>query len=62
MEDREFLIWIHARLEGYGDDALCDFMHKLRAIIYATPRGQCTPNVAFNSLEELIEAIKKESP
>lgn len=55
MGDREFLCWIHARLEfRYGEDPSQDYMHKLRSIIIAISKGQVTPNTAgFNSMSEL---------
>lgn len=55
MTDQEFLIWIHERLEFVHDEnPLIDYMHKLRAVISATPKNQITPNMlSFNSLEEL---------
>lgn len=59
MNDRDFLMWIHERLEHvHGENSLYDYMHKLRAIIKATPKDRITPNVAScNSLEELREEL-----
>ena len=60
MKDRDFLIHIHARLEHvYDENPLCDFMHKLRAIISATPARQETPNDGRGegSLEELEKKL-----
>jgi len=46
MNDKEFLQWIHDRLENvHGENALVDYMHKLRAIINATDENKLTPNV-----------------
>ena len=55
MSDREYLMWLHERLVNeYGVPECADYMHKLRAIIKATPREQRSPNmVPGNSLEEL---------
>lgn len=55
MNDREFLMWLHERLERvHGERPTVDYMHKLRAIIKATPAEQLTPNRGTgNSLEEL---------
>jgi hypothetical protein len=55
MKDQEFLMWIHARLtEVHGESPLVDYMHKLRAIIEATPPDRYTPNVGHgNSLDDL---------
>ena len=66
MKDREFLCWLHERLEHvHNEPKLYDYMHKLRAIIDATPIDRETPNIArYNSLEELLatdEAPKDES-
>lgn len=57
MKDREFLMWIHERLElVHGDSPLVDYMHKLRAIIRNTPKDKETPNTSScNSLDELKE-------
>lgn len=60
MKDREFLIWIHERLEHvHHERPIVDYMHKLRAIIRNTPKDQNTPNVdTFNSIEQLKEYLK----
>lgn len=35
MKGREFLMWLHERLEKvHGEDHLLDYMHKLRARVY----------------------------
>jgi hypothetical protein len=59
MKDRDFLIWIHERLElVHGENPHVDYMHKLRAIIFRTPLEQLTPNSApFNNLDELRMAL-----
>jgi hypothetical protein len=45
MTDREFLMWIHERLANvYGESESIGYMHRLRAIISATPAGRDTPN------------------
>jgi hypothetical protein len=55
MKDQEFLMWIHGRLtEVHGESPTSDFMHKLRAIIKATPKKKVTQNmVAGNCLDDL---------
>lgn len=60
MKDREFLIWLHERLEFiHKESASYDYMHKLRAIIKNTPKDQRTPNMGTcNSLDELITKYK----
>ena len=46
MTDKAFLIWIHERFRlVHGEDQLCDYMHKLRSIIAATPPQKTTPNI-----------------
>jgi hypothetical protein len=64
MNDREFLIWLHARLEKvHGEDPLVDYMRKLRAIIRATPKDKLTPNVVgCNSLVELDKELEAPNP
>ena len=54
MNDREFLMWLHERLENvHGEDDCYDYMHKLRAIIKATPANKVTPNMGTgNSLND----------
>jgi hypothetical protein len=45
MSDQEFLMWVHERLVlVHKESELLDYMHKLRAIIYAMPVGQDSPN------------------
>ena len=60
MNDREFLMWLHERLtEQHGESATFDYMHKLRAIIRATPADKITPNMATcNSLGELRKELE----
>ena len=55
MKDRDFLMWLHRRLEHvHGEDKYFDYMHKLRAIITFMPGEQETlNNCPWNSLEEL---------
>lgn len=57
MKDKEFLKWLHARLEHvHGENPLVDYMHKLRAIIHATDDCQSSPNTAtYNALEDMEE-------
>jgi len=62
MEDREFLIWLHQRLEvKHGENEGVDYMHKLRAIIRGTPKGKITPNIiTHSSLNSLLMEIDKD--
>lgn len=55
MKDREFLKWIHARLEHvHHESPLMDYMHKLRAIIATTDPDKETMNQGMsNSLAEV---------
>ena len=59
MDDREFLIWLHARLtEKHGESGCADYMHRLRAIIKRTPKNQQTPNCGtWNSLEAMLKEL-----
>lgn len=59
MEDREFLMWLHERLEHvHNENPTFDYMHKLRAIIKNTPKDKITPNMGTgNSLESLKETL-----
>lgn len=51
MYDKEFLQWIHDRLENvHGESALVDYMHKLRAIIATTDSDKLTPNVCSSCI------------
>lgn len=56
MGDREFLIWLHARLECvHGESPAMDYMHKLRAMIKNMDRQQCTPNMGSgNRIEDVL--------
>jgi len=60
MKDRDFLIWVHERLEYvHGDHPLVDFMHKLRAVISSmNPEHETPIRAQFNSLEELKEELR----
>ena len=55
MKDRDFLKWIHERLEHvHHESPLMDYMHKLRAIIATTDPEKETLNMGMsNSLAEL---------
>jgi hypothetical protein len=45
MTDREFLQWLHQRLEKvHGENPNVDYMIKFRAIMFATPLNQTTTN------------------
>ena len=59
MKDREFLIWLHERLEHvHHENPLVGYMHKLRAIIYSTPEFHDTSSFrGQNSLEELKKTL-----
>jgi len=59
MKDREFLIWLHERLEHkHKEEPIVDYMHKLRAIIKATPEDKVTPNCGTgNSMADLKEML-----
>lgn len=61
MKDQDFLVWLHERLEHvHGEHPQLDYMHKLRAIIKATPKDKVTPSCGTgNSLQELWDMINK---
>ncbi len=60
--DREMLIWYHERLRcQHGDDELTDFMHRLRAIILATPARKRTRTGVCNSMKDLYKQLKHKS-
>jgi hypothetical protein len=45
MKDREFLVWIHERLQyQHKESPFVDYMHKLRSVITSIPADQETPN------------------
>ena len=56
MRDKEFLIWLHERLEHkHGENPCLDYMHKLRTIINGYDVEKVTPNIGTgNSLEESL--------
>lgn len=62
MNDRAFLMWLHERLEHvHHESRYVDYMHKLRAIIEATPEGKYTPNsCSYDSLEQLKRALEND--
>lgn len=63
MTDREFLIWLHERLEKvHGEKPLVDYMHRLRAIIRRTPVKKSTPNsYSCNGIHELVIAMERDA-
>ncbi len=63
MKDKEFLLWIHQRLnQVHGENKNADYMWKLRAIIANTSEDQVTPNVmvSLNILEDGLSLTRKE--
>lgn len=58
--DRDFLMWIHERLQNvHGEKELYDYMHRLRCIIANIPDWRVTPNDGrgTNGLETLKQAL-----
>jgi hypothetical protein len=50
VKDRNFLLWLHDRLERvHGEDPDVDYMHKLRAITASIAPNRETPNWASAS-------------
>ena len=61
MTNRDFLCWLHERLQQqHGDSELLLHMHRLRRIIATTPKNQeVTQDIrSCDSLEELMETLK----
>ena len=55
VKDREFLIWLHERLEHvHGENPLIDYMHRLRKLIWSiSPDKDISQWKDTNSLQEL---------
>lgn len=59
MNDRDFLIWIHERLEHvHKENPLMDYMHKLRAVILSIPENQKSMPGVFNGIDDVKIYIK----
>ena len=57
--DREVLIWFHDRLvHVHKESELLDYMHRLRYIIYGTPKNKVTRKGCFNSMDALRKELK----
>lgn len=63
MKDKDFLIWLHERLDMvHGEDPLKDYMHKLRAIIRDMPPDRESPNTnTGNSLDDIKRIIREQN-
>lgn len=54
MNDKDFLIWIHERLEHvHGDNKLCSHMHRLRSIIDNIDVDKKSPPITSNTIKDL---------
>jgi len=63
MKDKEFLQWIHDRLQCvHGESEHVDYMHKLRAVIGATDPDQLTPNTCSASVSDIMGNIELTTP
>ena len=52
--DRNFLIWLHERLEHvHGENDLVGYMHRLRRIIADMPADKKSVKFSHNSLDDL---------
>lgn len=64
MKDKEFLGWIRDRLQHvHGESKYLDYMHKLKAIVDATPEDQITPNIMSTDMlgyESEMEDMKQQ--
>ena len=55
MRDKDFLQWIHDRLEHqHGENPNYDYMSKLRAIIRATDPERETPNIGDQQIKDVM--------
>ena len=59
MKDRDFLMWIHERLEHvHKEDPCIDYMRKLRSIIELYDPHKVSPNITMsNNLDQLKEKL-----
>lgn len=56
MRDRDFLAWLHERLEYVLKiDPTTDYMHKLRAIVLQTDSEKCSEgrNISANNSKDM---------
>lgn len=61
--DQQFLRFIHERLVNvHGEDPSYGYMHRLREILYHTPKDQKTGHLpkAANDMDELIDLMTEE--
>ena len=56
MKDKDFLIWLHKRLEKvHNENPNVDYMHKLKAIIRNTPEdNEALSSAVSNTPSELV--------
>lgn len=60
MNDRDFLIWLHERIENvFGVNPNTDYMTKLMCIAESITSGCCTPNVSKPCTPDVVEAKPK---
>ena len=58
--DRQMLIWFHERfVHVYKESELLGYLHRLRAIIAATPKNKYTPTRCLNSMADLQQLLDK---
>lgn len=57
MDDKDFLVWMHERLQHqHGENPLYVYMFRLRAIIAATPPKQRSEiDFTLTSIKETLE-------
>lgn len=62
MSDREFLMWLHERLEHvHGEKPLVGYMHHLRAIIRGIPKDKETrQHDCLNDLDDLKRVFEED--
>ena len=55
MTDKDFLQWIHDRLEHvHGENPRLDYMEKLRCVIESTNPETITPNMSGMIMESAV--------
>jgi len=61
MTDREFLVWLHNRLEHvHGENPHVDYMYKLRSIIITMDPKKNSNQGVYGSLGEVLDEVRKE--
>ena len=60
MDDRTLLIFLHQRFSNvYHENECVDYLHRLRDIVIATPKGRKAPRETCSGAKELEEILLK---